>query len=203
MSEKQLKTLRKCTRMSTVLDWFRWLFWTSTFSWTSHFWKLPLLLDSSWALRRGPCFWAAWSVVGLQDVLAVQLKGDFPNPQQTVGSNGVPLILIQTFADSSPLAYHSSPQTFLELAPTVAEGFQGWSYRILNCLPWDFMWLSKSHWKVTFHPWPCCLCAPWHQHPAGKLEMPRSFAPWSSPAWPPRRAGAKSSFCFWFYHFHP
>lgn len=66
-------------------------------------------------------------------------RGFSPEPQQAAGSDRGTLILIQTFADLSPLIYHTGPQSFLELAPVIAERLQGMSYRILKHLG-DFVW---------------------------------------------------------------
>ena len=132
------------------------------FAWTSHFWKSPLLSDLSWAYGWGPRFWASGSVASGQDVLARQLRGIVPSPQPTVGSNWVTLILIQTFADSSPLIYPTGPQIFLESAPLISESLQGMFCEVLRHLSADFMWpyVDITRCPVGLHPQHRCLYPP-------------------------------------------
>lgn len=86
-----------------------------------------------------PCFGAVEPVVTWQDVVAIQLKGDFP---QSPTNRWFKWSHDKTFADSSPSAYLTGFQSFVESTPITSERLQGMSCAILKCLPWESMWLS-------------------------------------------------------------
>lgn len=137
---RQLKISRKCIRTDISSDLFWWLFRIA-----SHldvtFLKIAPSFRSILGLSMGAVFLSC-RVCGQQaGCLSDALRGGLvPILHPTVASSGVTWLSSQIFAGSSPLAYATGLQTFLDSAPVISEGLQEMSYGTLRHLSADRMW---------------------------------------------------------------